>query len=385
MTKYPDCPITCRPTVVEVDLGRLAGNVHAIARAVRRPIMGVVKANAYGHGLVPTAQALLACGVSQLGVAFLEEGIELRRAGITVPILVLGGLIGNQIGHFLDFELTIGASSPEKLRQIDQVAADTGRRAQVHLKIDTGMGRVGKRWDRADEFFEQAVTSEHCDVTGVFSHFADADAADKSFAAVQLDRFLRATSFFEREGLPTPTRHMANSGGVLQHPESWLDMVRPGILLYGIYPSPEVERTIAVEPVLSCKTRVVYFKVVDEGATVGYDMTWTAPRPTRVVTLPVGYGDGYSRALSNRGQVLIGGRRHDVIGRMSMDQCSVEIGDDSAYNGDEVVLIGAQGDERITVEDLAGWVGTIPYEILTMLNTRVPRQYVGDTLASGTA
>jgi len=337
----------------------------------------VVKANAYGHGLVPVARALLGCGVAQLGVAFLEEGIELRRAGITAPILVLGGLIGNQIGHFLDFDLTIGASSPDKLRQIDQVAAETGRRAQVHLKIDTGMGRVGKRWDRADEFFEQAVTAAHCDVTGVFSHFANSDAADTSFARVQLDRFLRATSFFEREGLPMPTRHMANSGAVLQHPESWLDMVRPGILLYGIYPSPEVPRTVPVRPALSCKTRVVYFKVVEPGTTVGYDMTWTATQPTRVVTLPVGYGDGYSRALSNRGQVLIGGRRHPIIGRMSMDQCGVSIGDSSAYNGDEVVLIGEQGGERITVEDVAEWVGTIPYEVLTMLNTRVPRTYSG--------
>ena len=377
MSAYPDCPITARPTVVQVDLDRLAGNVRAIAQAVQRPIMGVVKANAYGHGLVPTARALLGCGVTQLGVAFVEEGIELRRAGIEAPILVLGGLIGNQIGHFLDFDLTICAASPDKLRQIDQVAADTGRRARVHLKIDTGMGRIGKRWDRADEFFEQAVTSEHCDVTGVFSHFANSDAADKSFANLQIERFLHATSFFERHGLPTPTRHMANSGGVLQHPESWLDMVRPGILLYGIYPSPEVERSIPVQPVMAFSTRVVFFKAVERGATVGYDMTWTAPHQTRVVTLPVGYGDGYSRALSNRGEVLIGGRRRLIIGRMSMDQCSVDIGDQSAYNGDEVVLIGDQGDERITIEEVAEWVGTIPYEVLTMLNTRVPRHYVG--------
>ena len=239
------------------------------------------------------------------------------------------------------------------------------------------MGRIGKRWDRADEFFEQAVTSEHCDVTGVFSHFANSDAADKSFANLQIERFLHATSFFERHGLPTPTRHMANSGGVLQHPESWLDMVRPGILLYGIYPSPEVERSIPVQPVMAFSTRVVFFKAVERGATVGYDMTWTAPHQTRVVTLPVGYGDGYSRALSNRGEVLIGGRRRLIIGRMSMDQCSVDIGDQSAYNGDEVVLIGDQGDERITIEEVAEWVGTIPYEVLTMLNTRVPRHYGG--------
>ncbi len=377
--------ITARPTVVEVNLGRLAANFRAIADHVQRPVMAVVKANAYGHGLVPAAWTFLAAGASQLGVAFVEEGLELRRAGITAPILVLGGLLGQQIGAFLDYDLTIGVASPEKLRHVNEAAEQTGRRAKVHLKIDTGMGRLGKRWDRCAEFFAQGAASEHCDVLGVYSHFANADAQDPTFAREQLDHFLAATSFYEREGLPTPVRHMANSGACLGHPEAWLDMVRPGILLYGVYPGPEARRTIDVQPALTLKTRVVFYKVVDEGLTVGYDLTWRAPRTTRVVTLPIGYGDGYARALSNRGEVLIEGVRRPIVGRMSMDQCNVDLGDGTAYNGDEVVLIGAQGDGRITVEEVAAWVDTIPYEILTMLGSRIPRYYLDDSAAASAA
>jgi alanine racemase len=373
----PAEPITLRPTVVEVDLGRLRRNLAAIRGHVGAArVMAVVKANAYGHGLVRVAQELAAAGADELGVAFLEEGIALRKAGLTLPILVLGGIIGNQVRHFLDHDLQITASSVFKLRQIDEVAGALGRRAQVHLKLDTGMGRLGVRWDRAEALFAAAVEARHCDLRGVFSHLANSDSADPRFTHTQTERFLSALEFFPRHGLPMPRRHLANSGGILQHPETILDMARPGILLYGVYPGPEVERSISVEPVLAFKTRVVYFKVVSGGSSVGYDLTWTAPSDTRVVTLPVGYGDGYSRALSNRGQVLINGRRHPLVGRLSMDQCSVDIADDSAYNGDEVVLIGHQRDGVITVEEVAEWVGTIPYEILTMINTRVPRQYV---------
>jgi alanine racemase len=376
MTEPEDTSQPLRPTVVEVDLGRLRANLTAITATVAPArVMGIVKANAYGHGLVPVARTLVECGVGELGVAFLEEGLELRRAGVTVPILVLGGIIGNQIEAFLEHDLQLTASSLFKLHQIEDVATRLGRRAKVHLKLDTGMGRLGVRWDRAAELFETAVSLRACELCGVFSHFATADAADMSFTRLQLARFQEALEFFPRHGLPMPCRHIANSGAVLQHPEAYLDMVRPGIMLYGVYPGPEVCRSLPLQPVLSFKTRVVYFKVVSAGYSVGYDRTWTAPRDTRVVTLPVGYGDGYARALSNRGEVLLGGRRCPLVGRLSMDQCCVDIGDGSAYNGDEAVLIGAQDGARVTVEEVAEWVGTIPYEILTMINGRVPRVY----------
>lgn len=365
-----------RPTTVEVDLGALQRNVRSIRSLTGSALMmGIVKANAYGHGLVEVARALVSYGVEQLGVAFLEEGIALRKEGITVPILVLGGIIGNQIEYFLRYDLMITASSPFKLRQIEEVAALTGQRARVHLKIDTGMARIGIQYANADKLFEAALEAQHCELCGVFSHFAASDSDDPAFTHLQLARFAQAMEFFPRHGLPMPLRHMANAGAVLQHPDATFDMVRPGIITYGVYPSATVARTIPLEPVMSFKTRVVYFKVVKEGVPVGYDGTWVAPRDTRVVTLPVGYGDGYRRGLSNRAQVLIHGKRYPIVGNISMDQLTVDIGQNSAYNGDEATLIGAQDGELITCEELAAMLDTNPYEVLTGINTRVPRVY----------
>jgi alanine racemase len=374
---FDDVSIALRPTVIDVDCGALRHNVAQIrARVGNARIMGTVKANAYGHGLIRTARELLSCGVDELGVAFLEEGIALRRAGITAPVLVLGGIIGNQISHFLEYDLQITASSVYKLRQIDETAAAMGRRAQVQLKIDTGMGRIGIRHENAALLFDAIREARHADLRGVYSHFAASHDADPAFTQLQLQRFMDVLEYFPRNGLPMPVRHIANSGAILQHENSILDMVRPGIMMYGVYPGPEVRRSAALRPVLAMRTRVVYFKVVRAGTSIGYDHTWTAERDTRVVTLPVGYGDGYARALSNSGEVLIHGKRYPIAGRISMDQCMVDIGGDSAYNGDEVTLIGEQDGARITVEELAEHCGTIPYEILTMINTRVPRRYL---------
>ena len=367
--------IALRPTTAYVDLDALEANVAAIRERVGPDvrIMGIVKANAYGHGLVPVAKALLAFGVDALGVAFLEEGITLRRAGVRAPILVLGGLIGNQIIHFLEFDLQITASSAFKLQQIEDQAAAAGRRAQVHLKIDTGMERIGMHWDTASRLLQAARKAKHCDIEGVFSHFASSDSADRAYTRLQRERFQACL-----DSVAGPWfRHIGNSGAVLQHPDAYFDMVRPGIILYGVYPNGSVERSVPLRPVLSLHTRVVYFKVVRAGAPVSYDGTWIAPEDTRVVTLPVGYGDGYGRGLSNRSEVLIHGRRHPTIGRITMDATMVNIGQTSAYNGDAVVLLGRQGPDEIRVEELAEHLGTIPYEVLTSLSVRVPRVYVG--------
>lgn len=369
--------VALRPTTANVDLGALARNVAAIRAHVGPSvkIMGIVKANAYGHGLVRTSQALLDAGIDELGVAFLEEGITLREAGVRAKILVLGGLIGNQITHFLDHDLAITASSPFKLQQIEEVAALRKRRARVHLKVDTGLERIGIHWDTSDKLFEASLAAKHCDIEGVFSHLASSDSADPTYTKLQLERFEEATSFWERRSLPTPPRHIANSGAVLQHDASWFDMVRPGIMLYGVYPSASVERTVELEPVLSLTTRVVYFKVVRAGSPVSYDSTWAPDDDTRLVTLPVGYGDGYPRRLSGHASVLIHGDRFPVVGRITMDAMMVDIGQGSAFNGDPVVLLGRQGDDVLTVEQLAEWGETIPYEVLTSINTRVPRYY----------
>ncbi|MCB1225094.1 MAG: alanine racemase [Verrucomicrobiales bacterium] len=367
-----------RPTHVEVRLDVLAANFSAIREAAGSArVMPILKANAYGHGLLPVAQHMERLGADELGVAFLEEGIQLRRAGIHTPVLVLGSIAGEQIPLFLQHDLTLTAPSVEKLRLIDEAAAAAGRRARVHLKIDTGMERLGQHWYTADQLLEASLKCRQVEIAGIYSHFANADAADLSDARRQLERFQEVLTFYEKRSLPTPTRHMANSAALAGLPESHLDLVRPGILLYGVYPSPECPRRIAVRPALTWKSKVAYFKVVRAGSGVSYGSTWAPQRDSRLVTVPVGYGDGYFRALSNHSQVLIRGQRHPVVGRICMDQTLVNLDQATAYNGDEVVLLGTQDDEAISAQELADLAGTIPYEILTNINTRVPRVYRG--------
>jgi alanine racemase len=371
-----------RPTVVEVNLQRLSENLRAIRQKVApAKVMAILKANAYGHGLVEVARHMVSIGADYMGVAFLEEGILLREQGIQAPILVLGGIIGNQVPNFLKYNLTLTASSIEKLQQIEEAAQQMGVTARVHLKIDTGMERIGVHYYNAEALLETSLKCLHVHVEGIFSHFANADSADLAHARLQLERFNEVLRFYERRSLPPPMRHMANSAAILNLPESYFDLVRPGILLYGVYPSPEVPHSVSVRPALSWKSRVVYFKVVLPGHPVGYGSTWQSDHMVRLVTIPVGYGDGYLRAMSNKAQVILRGKKYPQVGRISMDQVTVNIEWDSAYNDDEVILIGEaqaeNGTLAITCEDLSEWAGTIPYEILTNINTRVPRRYLG--------
>ena len=370
-------PVTQRPSRIVVDLPAIAGNLRAIRDRVRVPVMGIVKANAYGHGLVAVARHLEASGVDRLGVAFVEEGIALRRAGIRLPTLVLGGIFGPQVADYLRHDLEITVSSLDKLRQVEAVAEASGQRARVHLKIDTGMERIGVHSYSCGAFIEAAAASRWCDIVGVYSHLACADDPASPMTARQVERFAEACAHFTRIGAPMPLRHLANSGGVLHAPDTWLDLVRPGIILYGVLPDPASHPAIALRPALSLVSRVVYFKVVRSGGTVSYGATWTAAVDTRIATVPVGYGDGFPRALSSRGEVLLRGQRRPIAGRVCMDQFMVDLGPDgTAYNEDEVVLVGVQGDHAIRVEDVARQAGTIPYEILTGLNERIPRHYI---------
>ncbi len=362
-----------RPTHVEVSLAAIAQNYDAIRSHVgTAAVMPVVKANAYGHGIVEVARHLAAHGATCCGVALLEEAIVLRQAGITVPILVFGGVATRQIPQFIAHDLMMTASSIDKLRQIDEAAAATKTKARVHLKIDTGMERIGVHWYSAESLLEASLGFANVEVAGIYSHFANADAADLTHAREQLARFFEVLDFYPKRGLQPPQRHIANSSGILQLPESHLDLVRPGIMLYGVYPSKEVKQTIALQAALSWKSQVVYFKVVQPGHPVSYGSTWQSDHPVRVVTVPVGYGDGYFRALSNRGQVLIRGQWHPIVGRVCMDQFMVNLEWGTAYNGDAVTLIG----DGISAQDVADWAGTIPYEVLTNINARVPRVHV---------
>jgi alanine racemase len=372
---------TARPTRIRVDLDALTHNLRVLRAAAGVPVMGVVKANAYGHGLVPVARHLQAQGIEQLGVAFLEEGVALRRAGITLPILVMGGIFGPQAAELIREDLEITVSSIDKLRQVEAAAEALGRKATIHLKIDTGMERIGVHSYRAGPFIEAAVASRWCTVKGVYSHLACSDEPDSPMTAQQLDRFLEACAHFDRLGVPMPIRHLANSGGLLNFPGTCLDLVRPGIALYGVLPDPDSHATLDLRPVMSLVSQVVYFKVVPAGQPVSYGATWAPNVDTRMVTIPIGYGDGFPRALSSRGEVLVRGHRLPIAGRICMDQFMADLGPDgTGYNEDEVVLIGRQGDQAIRCEDVARAAGTIPYEILVGLNTRIPREYlVGGT------
>jgi alanine racemase len=366
-----------RPTLVEVDLARLAANFRAIKDKVApASVMPILKANAYGHGLAQVANLMETLGADYLGVAVLEEGILLREHGIHAPILVLGGILGNQVPYFIEHNLTITASSVEKLWHVDEVAEQLGLVAKVHLKIDTGMERIGVHYYNAENLLETALQCKHIDVEGIFSHFATSESTDLSYAYLQLERFQEVLSFYDKHDMEPPRfQHMANSGAILQLPEAYFNLVRPGLLLYGVYPSPEIIRSVIVQPALSWKSRVVYFKVIQPGHPVGYGSTWQSDHMVRAVTIPVGYGDGYFRSMSHQAEVIIRGKRYPIVGNISMDQIVVNIEWETAYNDDEVVLIGEMGDESITSEELAVWAGTIPYEILTNINTRVPRVY----------
>ncbi len=366
-----------RPTYVEVSLKTIKQNYENIKKSVPGvAVMPILKANAYGHGLVKIARFFDELKADYLGVAVLEEGILLREKGVSVPILVLGGILGNQVPLFLKNDLTLTASSIEKLDQIENAAASTGVKAKVHLKIDTGMERIGVHYYNAENFIKHAFKLKHIEVEGIFSHFANAAQKDLTHAKLQLERFLRIVEFTEKEKFNIRYKHISNSGAILQLPEANFNMVRPGIILYGVYPSNEVKKTIRVKPAITWKSRIVYFKVIKAGHSVGYGSVWKAEKDTRAVTVPVGYGDGYFRSMSHKARVLIRRKRYPVIGVISMDQIVIDIGWDSAYNNDEVVLLGKQGTEEITAEELADWAGTIPYEVLTNINTRVPRIYV---------
>ncbi|MEJ2495247.1 MAG: alanine racemase [Ignavibacteriaceae bacterium] len=345
-----------RPTRVEVDLKVLEENFKLIKKHIGNvKIMPVLKANAYGHGLVRIAQFYSEMKADYLSVAVVEEGILLREEGIKLPILVLGGIWGNQIPLFLKHDLTITASSIDKLKQINETAEQMKIKAKVHLKIDTGMERLGVHYYNAEKFLEAAYKCKNLKVEGIFSHFANSESSDLTYSNLQLERFNEILSYFEKHSIEPPLRHISNSGGILQLPEANFDMVRPGIMLFGVYPSKEVKRTVEIKPALTWKSLVVYFKVIKPNHPVGYGSTWKTDHNVRAVTVPVGYGDGYLRSMFKKAKVIINGEKYPVIGTVSMDQIVINLEQGSAFNGDEVILLGSDGKNSITCEEMAGW------------------------------
>ncbi|MBW2059539.1 MAG: alanine racemase [Deltaproteobacteria bacterium] len=367
-----------RPTRAIVNLGAVAHNTRILKERIgsRVRLMAVVKADGYGHGAVPVAKAALTSGAEWLGVALVEEGIRLRQAGLTAPILVLGGIVPGAAERVLRHELTVSVFTPEVALAIDHAAAASGRKGVIHVKVDTGMGRLGLNPRDVPEFVLEMKRLKHIFIEGVFSHFASAEEADKSFSRKQLLRLINLRKDLEGRGIKIPLYHMANSAGTIELPESHLDMVRPGISLYGLYPSREVDHSLNLVPAMELTTRIVFLRELAEGTSVSYGRTFVTRRKSRIAVLPVGYGDGYPRLLSNRAEVLVCGRRAPVVGRICMDMTMVDVTDvPEAAAGREVVLFGRQRTERISVEEIAEKAGTINYEITCGITKRVPRHY----------
>jgi alanine racemase len=382
-----------RLTYLEVNLTQLKQNLENIrAKVAPAKVLVVLKANAYGHGVDGVAP-FIAPFADYIGVAIVEEGIHLRKMGIATPILVMGGTLLEQLPDFFEFDLTLAASSLDLLTAAEQLAESTRKRLKVHLKIDTGMERIGVREYEAETLIKKSTACSHLEMEGIFTHFANSEILEsdalpspvsthraseltdsKVKASLQLKRFQEVLSVYEKLSAPhPPIRHTANSGATLLLPESHYDMVRPGVLFYGVYPARDIERTIEVKPALTWKSKVVYSKVTQPGRGVSYGSLWQAEVPARIVTIPCGYADGYFRRMTNQAQVLINGKKYQQVGRICMDQFMVNVGDDDVKVGDEVTLLGS----GIAAEDLADWTGTNEYEVMTNISARVPRVFTG--------
>lgn len=361
-----------RPVYLEVDLAQLKRNIEAIrAHIGAAKIMPMVKANAYGHGVDGVAP-YIEPHVDYFGVAILEEGIHLRKLGIKKPILVAGGTLPEQVPYFAEYDLTMTGASVELLDVADEVSRTSGRRIKTHLKFDTGMERVGVHEYDAESLITKSVACSHLDIEGVYTHLANSELLDRSYSRLQLERFQEVLDVYRKLNITVPPlRHVCNSGGILNLPEAHFDMVRPGVLFYGVYPGKPMKQVVDANPALTWHARVSYVKRIMPGRSVSYGSMWQAEKETGIVTIPCGYGDGYFRRMSNQAQVIIATKKYPQVGRICMDQFMVNIGDDEVSLGDDVVLLG----NGITAEDLAEWTGTNVYEVLTNINTRVPRIY----------
>ena len=367
-------PSSDRPTVATVDLNALTHNYQEMARRIGdRKVLAVVKAQAYGHGAIPVSRRLVELGIHMLGVALVEEGRDLRDAGITAPILVMAPVFPGQAEVIVNAKLTPVVYTLAMTRALSDAVAGTGRTLGVHVKIDTGMGRIGLSPEEAVDFVVAVGKLPGLAIEGLMTHFADADLRDKAFARAQMDRFESLIRSLEAKGITIPLRHAANSAAVLEYDRALLTMVRPGLMLYGYNPL-ESRVSADLRPVLSLVTRVAFLKRVPAGVPISYGRTFVTNRESLIATIPLGYADGYSRGLSNKGEAIVRGARVPVAGRVCMDMTMLDVTDvPGVAEGDEVVLIGEQGNERITADDIAARTGTIAYEVLCGISCRVPR------------
>lgn len=371
-----------------INLDAIHHNVENMKKLLKpgTKLMAVIKADGYGHGAVPVAEALEDVA-DAYGVAILEEGIELRQAGVTKPILILGYTPKPLYRPMIENDIATAVFTREMGREISDAAAGMGRTARIHMKLDTGMGRIGFRpGEESLADIKWIAGLPGIAIEGCFTHFARMDEADKTRAKEQLRSYLDFVGRIEEEGIIIPVKHVSNSAGIIDMPEAGLDMVRDGISVYGMYPSEEVQRDrVRLEPAMELKAYVSFVKTLPAGVQISYGGTYTTTRVTRVATIPVGYADGYPRALSGKGHVLIHGQSAPVLGRICMDQFMVDVTDiPNTMQGDEVTLIGRDGDCVISVEELAGMSGSFHYEFVCDVGKRVPRVYYRNGKKIGT-
>ena len=377
----------------EIDLKAIAHNVSELRR-ITQPnarLMAVVKADGYGHGAVEVARCALQNGAERLGVARIDEGIALRTAGIQAPILIFGYTLPELAAELLEYDLTQTVYTAASARALSRTAVAIEEKIKVHLKVDTGMGRLGLltqnfRSRHSDEMINTAAADETLSIAGlqglelegVFTHFATADSADKRYAEKQLDLFLNYLDRMRAAGLNPAVRHAANSAALIDMPQSHLDMVRPGIAIYGLYPSDEVDKKrVPLRPAMAMRTRIIHLKKVPAGFHISYGITYKTQKPTTIATVPVGYADGLNRLLSSRGQMLVRGKRVPIVGRICMDLTMLDVGNiENVQVGDEAVIFGQQDNETITVDEMASALNTINYEIVSTITARVPRVYL---------
>ncbi|MDT8317297.1 MAG: alanine racemase [bacterium] len=379
--KEPSYPI--RPTVCEIDLAALRNNLFILRRKAGNAckIMAVVKADAYGHGATEVAKLLEDENVDFFAVAILEEALRLRSDGIKTPIIILGGILDGQEGAIFDYDLTPMVFSLESMRRIEEEGRRRGISRKVHVKIDTGMGRLGIQPEEVKGFFSEIGAMENIELEGVATHFSCADftpgSEEAAFTRLQIERFKECIAGIESLGFHIPLIHTANSAAILNFPDSIFNLVRPGIMLYGSYPSPLVERIEGLKGVMSFKTKIIDLKDVDEGFGLSYGRTYITSARQRIAVIPVGYADGYRRELSNKGVALVRGKRAGVAGKVCMDMTMLDVtGIKGAQNGDEVYLFGGEGTDVISIDEFAEAVGTIPYEVMCGISQRVPRVYL---------
>jgi alanine racemase len=367
------------PTHAIIDLAAFRTNVAAVRSCIapELKIMAVVKADAYGHGMFRIAEEAAAGGVEYLGVARAYEGAQLRKAGVTLPVLAFEVIPPEHQEMAIGFGLDLTVTTIAGARQLSEAAGKAKRRARIHAKVDTGMGRLGFNHRTAGQEIEKIARLPWLELVGVYSHFATSEAPDQSFARRQLELFFDVLENLRRSNIEVQHRHMANSGAIMGLPESHLDMVRPGLMLYGYAPRQDMSPRSGITPVMSLVSHVAFLKQVAPDTSISYGRRYFTGRETQIATVPVGYGDGYSRLLTGQADVLIGGRRFPVVGTICMDQIMVDLGPDSGiHEGDSVTLIGRDGEEAISCWELAAKIGTIPYEITCLVTSRVPRSFI---------